>query len=167
MNDSWKHASALLGSQDTQAQKMFILYCHDVEGTIIAYGLFEKSKSSKNTRDIPKIIYHASSFICAARRAGRLLEALSRTRSYFLPQVRETIKNEWKKNRAFFEDLRLVRNAIEHIDSQDYNKTKMSFFNLNGNNLQVTKDYKFTIDQSNLDKIVSSRNIITQAILDS
>ena len=166
MNNQWCWVSALLSSY-SEAQKIYTLYARDVEGAIISFRLFKNLLSSTNTETIPELIHHASCFICSARRSGRLLEALSASHRLFSTEVAEVIKLEWKKKRSFYEKLRPVRDAIEHIDSKDFNQTKLSFFNLENETLKVTENHSFPINQETLNKIVSSLETISKKIIES
>lgn len=166
MNDQWYQASVMLSSNE-EAQKIYTLYIRDVTGSIISFRLFKNLLPLTDTKQISELIYHASCFICSARRAGRLLETLSANRSLFSTEASKTIQLEWRKKRSFYEKIRLVRDAIEHINSKDYNQTKLSFFNLSNDTLKVTEDFYITINEEALQKIVSSLDTISEAIIRS
>ncbi len=166
MNNQWYQASALLSS-NSEAQKIYTLYVRDVEGSIISFRLFKNLLSSTDTKTISELIYHASCFICSARRSGRLLEALSASHSLFSTEVSEVIRLEWKKKRSFYEKLRPVRDAIEHIDSNEFNQNKLSFFNLENETLKVTEEHFFPINQETLNIIVSSLESISKKVIES
>ena len=166
MNNQWHQASALLSS-NSEAQKIYTFYVRDVEGSIISFRLFKNLLSSTNTETICELIHHASCFICSARRSGRLLETLSARHSLFSTKVAEVIRLEWKKKCSFYENLRPVRDAIEHIDSKGSNQTKLSFFNLENDTLKVTEEHFFPINQETLNIVVSSLESISKKVIES
>ncbi len=166
MNNQWFQAFTLLSS-NSEAQKIYIFYVRDVEGSIISFRLFNNLLSSTDTKRISELIYHASCFICSARRSGRLLEALSARHSLFSTEVAEVIRLEWKKKRSFYENLRPVRDAIEHIDSNKFNQTKLSFFNLENETLKVTEEHFLSINQETLNIILSSLETISKKVIES
>ena len=167
MDPNSNEASVLLSSENLEAQKLFSLYAGDVEGAVISYRLFKdfKDKASQDQTIIGDMIYHASCFICASRRAARLLEALSANRNHFRRPVAKVIRLEWRKKRFFFDKVKCVRNAIEHIDSEENNRTKLSFFNMDGSTLNVTDEHSISIDDNVIAKVRSSREAIANAII--
>jgi hypothetical protein len=64
------------------------------------------------------MFHHARIFVVVMRRFARLLEA-AHTRSPEYPApIAEAIRLAWKSSRAFLEQYRLARDAIEHIDGE-------------------------------------------------
>ena len=111
------------------------------------------------------MIYHASCFVCAVRRAGRLLESLSRNSACFGPSVAQVIRLEWRKKKAFFDSFIQPRNAIEHIDAEFRGKIQYALFNMHGDRLCVTNAKAVTIDGKSLANVREARDTVAEAIL--
>ena len=169
---------AARGDEHREAVKRFVLYNNDVEGCLISYqisqgltaALFQMIPSSdcvpeRVARCNAASLYHATCFVCAARRVGRLLESLASHRSCFADEVSQAIRLEWRKKRSFFESLIEPRNAIEHIDSEANDETKWSFFNMDADTLFVTPEASVAINDDAVAKIISSRDAIVAAII--
>lgn len=66
--------------KNQEAQNLIFAYSKDIEGVIISFNLFFKSRGKmKNT----EMFYHAGCFVCAVRRCGRLLEKMVRSKFNF------------------------------------------------------------------------------------
>ena len=113
-----------------------------------------------------ELMFHASCLVCAVRRAGRLLEALSRQRSLFKQPVADLINLEWRKKRAFFDRFVAPRDAIEHIDGEVRRDTRLSLFNLWGNKFHVTDDISVELTDDVLTTVQSVRDTIAAAIVE-
>ena len=146
------------------ALKRFVLLNGDVEGATLSFRLFEDLRQLRDPAHNTAIMYHASCFICAVRRVGRLLKSLSDNRTCFRDPVAEVVRLEWRKKRAFFESFVDPRNAIEHIDNEASDNTRWSFFNLHEERLCVVDGVSVEINQRSLDTIVSARNVVAESI---
>ena len=112
-----------------------------------------------------KMLYHATCFVCAVRRVGRLLESMVAYSKCFKPEVAEVIKLEWKKKKTFFDSFIVPRNAIEHIDGEVNTQTQTCYFNLWHNVFVVATDKKVTINDAAMEKLLSAKNAIAEAII--
>ena len=150
-----------------KATVAFSLLNHDINGAVISYGLFEQLKLSGGPADIAAMMYHGSCFVCCVRRVGRLLEAFSENEIGFPQHVLVAIKLEQKKKRAFFKSFIDPRNAIEHIDGEVKSMTRFEAFNLFNDRFQITNGTEVSIDKQAVVKLLSVRDVIAEAILDS
>jgi hypothetical protein len=116
-------------------------------------------------KEIPVIMYHASCFVCAARRVGRILKRLASSRDFFSPPIRDVIKLEWKKKRAFFESLVIPRNVIEHIDEEAAGPTGYTLFFFDKASIPVSHGKTADVSTAALAKVVSSLDVILDAII--
>jgi hypothetical protein len=148
---------------EEEASKWFTLFLSDIEGASLSFRLFSHLKAIKSPENIGDMTYHATCYVCAVRRAGRLLESLSRHRSCFRDSVAEVVQLEYKKKRAFFQSFVEPRNAIEHIDKEA--RDKWSFFNVAGDKFFVADDVFVEISQSSLDTLNSACDAIAEAII--
>ncbi len=121
------------------------------------------------------ILHYAKSFICAMRRIGRILEALSADRTIFPQPVAADIKLTWRKKQAMFESYRIPRDAIEHIVLEEvkamFEETPSetgSIFLLftlgNNDTLYVTQDKSAEVSEKNLHSALDARNVIWESI---
>ena len=147
------------------ALKRFVLFNGDVEGAILSFRLFDELKVLLNPTKNVAMMYHASCFICAVRRASRLLESLSNNGTCFRDPVAKVVRLEWRKKRAFFEKFRKPRDAIEHIDEKVKDKTNWSFFNLDDDHFYVVDRVSVEINHKSLDTLCSARDVIAVAII--
>ncbi len=160
--------AALRLSRDApEASTLLILLSMDVDNASIALRLFEtfKAAAHTDTAAIREMMCHASCFVCAARRVGRLVETISRTRSCLMPKVADVVKQEWSKKKAFFEEFIEPRNAIEHIDGEAKNRTSPRTFSLMNDRFEVANGKSVTINREALTKITEPLDRIVEAIL--
>ena len=161
-----------------EASRRFGLFNNDVEGAAISFGLFEHVillqmatiQGISASRSIPAemparlnatITYHASCFVVAVRRAGRLLEALP---SAFPPPLREQIKGEWQRNEAFFRNFIEPRNAIEHIDNEMRELTQWESYSLTNDEFTVSTGTKVKVDREALINLLEVRDSVAKVI---
>lgn len=156
---------ALARHNEGEALKRFALLNGDVEGACLSFHAFEELKATRMPVNSAALMYHASCFICAVRRAGRLLESLSAHHTCFRHPVAEVVRLEWKKKRSFFQSFVNPRNAIEHIDTEASGDTKWSFFNLHDDEFHVVDGVSVCVNEESRDKTASSRNVIAEAII--
>lgn len=154
----------LQGSGTQEAHRRFALYCADVEGAIFAFKAYRKARSAP-AADLPQYRYHASCFVCAACRAGRLLKSMSKDRGDFEPSIANFIQLEWKKKQAFHHEVTLVRNEIEHIDGEACNQTRWRFYCFDNDTFMVTDQHKLVMNEEALWNVVSSCAVISDAIV--
>lgn len=145
--------------------KRFDLFNQDVEGAALSFGLFQQLRRTSDPRSNGAMMYHASCFVCAARRVGRLLESMACNRTCFRPPVADFIRDEWRKKRAFYQTFVEPRNAIEHIDAEAGDNTRWAFFNLWNDRFAVTDGAAIVIDENALNKIRCARDAIADAII--
>ena len=149
----------------SDALKLFVLFNADVDGAAISHRLYS---SHWRRRQMPlqntEMMHHASCFVCAVRRAGRLLEAMVSRRASFPAPVAEVIQLEWNKKRTFFEGFHEPRNAIEHIDSAAKEECAWLFFHLHNHSFTVTGGTTIDIGQPTLDKVLAVQDAIVSAI---
>ena len=155
--------------EDPRAWIIFHLYMHDVQGTVASFNLFNSLLSALDPGRLPEMMYHASCFICAARRVGRMLETMAKNGPknghWFAPPVAKVIKLEWRKRRLFFDSLIEPRNAIEHIDKEAKGPIKPVWFSVVGDRFVVTSGKSVRINAAALATITSSLDCITHAII--
>jgi len=157
---------SLAANNASEAAKRFSLFDADVEGAATSFRLYEELLATNNPENNKAMIYHASCFVCAVRRAGRLLESLSKNRSCFKRPVSDVIKIEWSKKRAFLGSFVKPRNAIEHIDREASDKTKWAFFNLHDDRfLMVVNGVFAEVTRNSLENLFSARDAIAEAII--
>ncbi len=133
---------------------LLILLERDVYSASIAFRLFEASKAAvwSDRASNREMMYHASCFVCAVRRVGRLLERMSKTRSWLVPTVAEVVNLEWRKKKSFFDSFIQPRGAIEHIDSEAVNRTSPRMFSLMNDQFEVANGKSVTINREALTK---------------
>lgn len=165
-----------LGSTSPDGFRRFLLFQCDVESTEIAFKLFrtascqelaqfkKRHRAAVKNPTIGVMRHHASCFVCAARRVGRLLEALCSNPCPFNTGASSAIKLEWKKKRAFFEKFVDPRNEIEHIDALGRDKTKFAFFNFCNDRFETSDGTSVTVDESAAEAILQSRDSVVAAI---
>ena len=84
-----------------------------------------------------RMFHSAKVFIVCMRRFARLLEAAKSRKNEYPPDVGEIIDLTWKKLRAFLDNYREARDAIEHIDGEIDLHTK--FTNISGDYFEVVE----------------------------
>lgn len=152
---------------ETDALKRFTLFNGDVEGAGLSFRLFNELRAVCNhPSHCAAIMYHGSCFVCAVRRAGRLLESLSANRNCFHASVAKVVCRTWKQKRAFFQSFAKPRNAIEHTDGKAGDGTKWSFFNLEKDRFCVIDGVSVDINQASLESIRSARDAIAEAVVE-
>jgi hypothetical protein len=156
---------ALAHHNQQEALKRFTLFNGDVEGTCLAFRAFDNLKATRMPTNNIALMYHASCFVCAVRRAGRLLKALSANPPCFRKPVAEVVRLQWRMKRAFFQSFVDARNAIEHIDGEARDVTKWAFFNLKDDEFHVVNGVFVYINDESREKCVSSRDAIAEAII--
>jgi len=145
--------------------KWFTLFHRDVEGAEASFELFERLRLPPNPANNGMMMYHASCFVCAVRRAGRLLKLPSERRTRFCEPVARAVKLEWKKRHAYFESFKRPRDAIEHIDEKARDHSKWAFFNFHGDRFDVDGVASVTINQGSLETLRSCRDSIARDIV--
>jgi hypothetical protein len=156
---------ALAHHEAREAIKRFSLFNHDVEGAILSFCLYDQSRAGPDPSRNTAIMYHASCFVCAATRVGRLLESLAAGDSPFSAPVRNVARLEWQKKKAFFMEFIEPRNAIEHIDSHSKDATQWRFFNLYKDQIAVIDGLSLEVSPGSLAKIRSARDVVAEAIV--
>jgi hypothetical protein len=156
-----RYSLAFHEAQD--ALKWFDLFNWDVEGATLSFRLYDELKSVIDPANNRAIMYHASCFVCAVRRAGSLLESLQKYKDCFRDPVAAVIKIEWNKKNTFFESFRIPRNAIEHTDK--IGRGKWSLFNLHYDLFCVVDGVSVKINRTSLNKLCSARDAIAEAII--
>ena len=146
---------------------LIFLLGSDVDNASISFGLFEaeRSKTFKEELNIRELMNHASCFVCAVRRVGRLFEKLVSQRSCLTQTVAKEIQLEWHKKKSFYDSFIDPRNAIEHIDGEIGGKTFARLFQLTNDRFEVTNGKAVTINREALSKLTESIDRIVEAIL--
>ncbi len=150
-----------------EAATHLMLLSMDVDNATIAFRLFETSNAAvwSHGDSNREIMYHASCFVCAVRRVGRLLETMVSNKSSLLPAVAKDVTQEWRKKKSFFDSFIDPRDAIEHIDGEVGGNTAVRFFTLVNDRFEVTNGNSVTINAAALAKVTEPLDRIVEAIL--
>lgn len=157
---------------------MLMLLDCDVNSAELSYRLYREAADEINARfaamasgvseNFDKrpgsraVFIHACNFVCAVRRAARLLESIVSERHQLPTRLADAIRIEWRKKRSFFDTFVDPRNAIEHIDGE---RTSHRFYQLLNDRLTVTDGNSVTIDDHALGQVLSVREAIADAVL--
>jgi hypothetical protein len=98
----------------------------------------------------PRLFHHAKVFVVCMRRFARLLEAARSRRTEYPPEIAEAIETSWKASKAFFDQYRTARDAVEHIDGE-VRGTNRRYLNLSGNSLEVVDGVRVEISARAVD----------------
>ena len=150
-----------------EAVKLLTVFHSDVDGAIMSHQLFCQARDERDPRQNAATMYHASCFVCAVRRVGRILEAMVANRHVFPEPVGDAVQLEWRKKRAFFGSFVDSRNAVEHIDSEVTDETTWLFFHLHNDEFTVANGRTVAIGAESLAKVVAARDAIDQVINES
>ncbi|MCH8824187.1 MAG: hypothetical protein IH984_11855 [Planctomycetes bacterium] len=165
--DKVTDAAMRLNRVEPHLAMLVFLLERDIDNAMLSFGLFEAERSKTFTEklNIRELMNHASCFVCAVRRVGRLFEKLVSQRSCLTPTVAKAVQLEWRKKKSFFDSFIDPRNAIEHIDSEIDGKTFLRLFQLTNDRLEVTNGKSVTINREAIAKLTESLDRIAEAIL--
>jgi hypothetical protein len=116
---------------------------------------------------------HAKNFVCAVRRVGRMVAKIASGGDRGLFPNRETsrsLKAICRANREFFENYRIARDAIEHIDGQIGVSGNWGYLNLWHDSLEVVTGKAADVTESALqrtEQVCDQILGVVQAYIDS
>jgi hypothetical protein len=109
-------------------------------------------------------LHNARVFVCAMRRAGRMLESINKARAGLPKELASACALAWRKRRKMLASYIVPRNAIEHIDSEVNGRTNIVLLNLSNDDLVVSPRAKAPISLANLESLIIARMEILAAI---
>jgi hypothetical protein len=170
INQDWLSYAILTGEQVVR----LLLLDYDIESALVSLKDYRSAQNQLNQltqtqADVQVPLIHlqhyAKSFVCAMRRAGRVLESLSANRSIYPKPVANTVKRVWGKKKSMFDSYIDPRNAIEHINGEILGKNSWRLLNLHNDTLFVTEDKSAEISEKNLQSAIEARNEIIESII--
>ena len=109
-------------------------------------------------------LHHAKVFVCAMRRAARVLESLAATKAELPQPIADVVSLVWRKKKAMLGSYCGPRNAVEHIDGEITGKTNWTLVNLVNDALVVTPGVEAAISSSCLNSLIAGRNEILESV---
>jgi len=140
---------------------------HQVDTTIYA-GMADSQANGVN-RPFPqdaqsRMFHNAKVFVVCMRRFARILEDTKSRKHEYPKDTAQAIDLTWKKNKAFFDDYREARNAIEHINGE-VNGYNRKFHNLWGDSFEVVDGKRALITHNALKKVEKAWKEIVKGIM--
>lgn len=111
-----------------------------------------------------RMFHNAKVFVVCMRRFARILEAAKSRKHEYPKDIAQALDLVWKKNKAFFDDYRETRNAIEHIDGE-VNGYNRKFLNLWGDYFEVVDGKRALITHKALKTVEEVWEEIVNAIM--
>ena len=111
-----------------------------------------------------RMFHNAKVFVVCMRRFARILEAAKSRKHEYPNDIAQALDLVWKKNKAFFDDYRKTRNAIEHINGE-VNGFNRKFLNLWGDYFEVVDGKRALITHKALKTVEEVWEEIVKAIM--